>query len=524
MNAVQFNVGGVNYDVKDGAVANALVNFGQITPSFQVSGISFNKSGYYIDPATGVYAPNSNYTATDLFCVFGLTGLQQSGITACYYAFYDRNSSFISGSSGPGGIAVPVNAWYMKTSCPTSQVSNFSITNCSNRDMYTQNRIDGVYANVGLWSAVNLFKPNVAVMGKYVIYTTGELATNEEFFASDYIEVSRGAVISVAPMNQYALYDYNKNYITGDLGTSGSSLAPQTIMIPADSSACYIRFCARSSTLNSAFLKITGTKAFDKNILHITTSVGLLNGIEQAYASGITEVIVEAGTYDLINEYKAKYGSSYFDNYATDYNGLENGNNDRGLWLENIKVTFAQNAFVTCNYTGNNENVKTYFSAFAPGGNVEIIGLNLRSSNLRYGLHPDYNPSTYSKFIMRNCDLKETKNGDPRSIGAGLGYSCDWLFENCIFRTPTGETGAAVVSIHNNETSGSKSIVTFRNCYVDGDGKLSLRWFGSSTEITNVFICGCSYETAPELKSEVGSTTDPENVALILIGNELRTN
>lgn len=258
-----------------------------------------------------------------------------------------------------------------------------------------------------------------------------------------------------------------------------------------------------------------------KNTAYKVTSGGsILEALKTCYEKGYTRLIVEAGKYDIIEEYKAHYGSTYFDNYKG-YAGLADVFH-RGLWLENIEVVFNPGAFVECKYTGSNEYVKNNFCAFATGNNVTIDGLHLDAEYLRYGIHADFNSGTeLTTMKIRNCDLRHFKNTvNSQAIGAGLGVHVLWEIENTIFRS---EYKALLLRIHNNINAAAKSKVVIRNCYVTGPGFFRFNSYSDSTELSDIIVTGCSYATEPVVGMEIEGATTPENIRLIAWNNTLRT-
>ena len=264
---------------------------------------------------------------------------------------------------------------------------------------------------------------------------------------------------------------------------------------------------------------LVNSEATGSNVPTKTVANGgsILEGVKDCYASGYKRLIVEAGDYDIIQEYKNHYGGAYFDNYA----GYETGDPfDRGIWLENIEVVFSPGAKVSCHYTGGNDNVTIYFSPFSCGNNVTIDGLVMTSSNVRYGIHPDYNTGEgVTSMTIRNCEFwHERGQDDHQIIGCGFGMHVAWEFENCIFHTTKA---LPTVRIHNNVGDGAQSRAIFRNCYIDGPGYFLFQHYGSSQKVTNITVTGCSYATAPVGCYESGANV--ANVKLVAFNNEKRT-
>lgn len=261
--------------------------------------------------------------------------------------------------------------------------------------------------------------------------------------------------------------------------------------------------------------KVLNLPQSENAVYTVHSGESILAGVLYCYANSIKNLVVESGTYDIIDEYEDEYGSDYFDNYI-DY--AQGNLFDAGIWLHDITVKFSAGAKVVCKYTGNNQNVIDYFSAFATGNNVTIDGLVLDTENLRYAIHADYNSGdNESFFIVRNCDIKNVRSDGNKCIGAGLGKHVNWLFENNIFRT-TGNYYA--MRIHNNVNSDAQSKIIVKDCYIDGDGYFKFNAYSTSTKQTIIQVCGCSYKTEPVVGRETPNSND--NFTLIAWNNELR--
>ena len=243
----------------------------------------------------------------------------------------------------------------------------------------------------------------------------------------------------------------------------------------------------------------------------------ILEALKLCYQYGIHDLHVKNGVFDIIAEYENRYGSSYFTNYT---NYATSDPFDRGLWLENINVKFDPFARVLCNYSGNNTNVTDYFSAFACGNNVVIDGLFLSASNLRYGLHPDFNSgSETTYFKMKNCVLSHYRDNDQTNkiIGAGLGIHVEWEFENIIFRT---KYESYVLRIHNNISASAFSKVTIKNCYIENNGYFVFNSYSNATWRSPILVTGCSYNKDIEIGLE--TPTSNVNLQVYAFNNERR--
>ena len=192
--------------------------------------------------------------------------------------------------------------------------------------------------------------------------------------------------------------------------------------------------------------------------------------------------------------------------------------------MSDIEINFSAGAKVVAHYTGNNDDVKTYFSPFACGNDSIIDGLVLDCTNLRYGIHPDFRDARdFNSLTIKNCDLRCYRSFDSSidnncAIGAGFPLHGSWNIENCVFRS---DTSNRVLRIHNNANVGAKSIVTIKNCYIEGNGHIEVNSYGSSTEKSISIITGCSWINPATTSRETESSND--NIEFLSFNNETRS-
>lgn len=295
----------------------------------------------------------------------------------------------------------------------------------------------------------------------------------------------------------------------------------------------YYRFQAKKSdgtameTVPTDIVVYSQSSLINDSVITVHNGESILAKVKEAYTKNCKKVIVEAGEYNIISEYESFFGTDYFTNYDTQYNHQANGSFDFGLWIDDIEIYFSPGAKVIANYTGNNENVSYYFSAFACGNNVIIDGLVLDCTNLRYGIHPDFwDNRAFNTMIIRNCDLHCYRSSDETAdnnsaIGAGLPIHGDWLIENCIFRS---DTSNRVVRIHNNVESGAQSNVVIKNCYVVGNGHIEINSYGAeTTKQTIAIVCGCNWVNPAVSNLDAPQSYSNYNVTLYSFCNETRT-
>lgn len=237
-------------------------------------------------------------------------------------------------------------------------------------------------------------------------------------------------------------------------------------------------------------------------------------GIAYAVQFPGCHVHVMPGTYDIIDEYETLYGSDFFTNYTSSAT-------DKGVVLTNdIVVECAPNAYIVCDYNGNNTYVQNIFSPLnakqtAGGGGFTLINANVTSRNVRYAMHDERNQSPdyyHNKYI--GCHFnhdKESGSGYRNCIGGGLGKNGLIEIENCTFENPS-DTGY-IVSYHNSKASGARSNVFIRNSIVKGSVRFS--YYGESTLVSTMHVTNCKLNSAPVVTQETSSysTVNVEMIA-----------
>ena len=376
--------------------------------------------------------------------------------------------------------------------------------------------------------STNLFDTTKLTEGHYLTAAGSLIGNNNSLNVTDYMPVNEGDVIygwNKATSDNIIFrfitaYDANKNSIVS-AGSDSALTPPYTV----PSGVKWLRITIDNNYLTNQDIYIgvhpngVGYEPYtmvarNRSYHAISNGDSILAAVKYCYANNIPKLIIGAGTYNIINEYKAFYGNSYFDDYV-DYS-LDLF--DAGIWLHDIELKFEAGSKVIANYTGNNQNVIDNFSAFATGNNVIIDGLTLDAVNLRYGIHSDYNSGdSESYYIVRNSDLKNVRPDGNKCIGAGLGKHVFWLFENTIFRT-TGNYYA--MRIHNNVSSEAESKIIVKDCYIDGNGYFKFNAYSTSTKQTIIQLCGCSYKTNPVVDRETPESND--NFTLIAWNNQKR--
>lgn len=245
-------------------------------------------------------------------------------------------------------------------------------------------------------------------------------------------------------------------------------------------------------------------------------------------------VYVDNGTYNMKTEFEEIYGSNFFSSFTS--------SSRRGLYLGNgIKIVLSPNAIIKFHYEGDNTDVKERFSPFnfapyseysSPNYQVngfEIIGGQIDVKNARYCSHDD--PSSFNKEYTNKyknvcMKLDNTGNlvwGSHACIGAGLGMFGTFEVEGCVFESVGSKSTTASVSLHNTGQPNARSFVSIKDNYLYGNNTIRLLWYGTSTLISKVIVCGNSVSRPIEIKANTPDSV-VENIELLAWNNEIRTN
>lgn len=253
----------------------------------------------------------------------------------------------------------------------------------------------------------------------------------------------------------------------------------------------------------------------------------LIDAIYFSNSHPYTTIYVGEGEYDLVDE----LGNDYFD-------GINSSSSEvSGLHLYNhVHLIFSSNSIVKCNYTGNNQYVKSRFSAFnAHRGNHDgfiIENINLQCSNIRYCVHDETGGQIAPyKNEYRNCKMyiDNTQNDAWTSeacIGGGLGCASEILIENSWFDSAiTSGWYPDVVSYHNTNAihSPCRSNIVITGCYFAGRSRCCVSHYGTHDEMSQCIISNCSLASAPRVRFEDQTNYPQENFELFSWNNEIRT-
>lgn len=467
---------------------------------------------YFVLYNTGNLSYNSGFAATDYIDLNGATKVcVANGIAQT--AFYNADKQYISGVApwvtGVDEISVPSNAKYGRFSI-IKPYENQAVYLFDKSQYYEIDRSQPAGMMQDTIKKIKRIVPiNAINYGKvtdncFVIYSNGNLQSNNSYKATDYIDLDgvESFVVSEG-ISQFAYYNSSKQYVSGVVIDASS---PTSMTVP--SGAKYARFSIYKGSGNG-FVCLMSLKDYYNSIGEKTITVGsgkdyetLKAGIEEAIKYPYSNVYVAAGTYDLIEE----FGEDYFDN-------MTDGAANLGMLLKNgVKVYFDSKAKVVCNYTGENQYVEVRFSPFVystmwntdiPVQGGELHNLNLEFANCRYGVHDECGGMGIPyKHVYKNCIIKSNTDGH-QCIGGGLGQNGYIIIDGCVFDmiNNTNDVKTAA-SYHNNSFNGGfaedKSNIEVTNSIFKGHkNTFGAGYIGAATENTICLLSGNNFGAEP---------------------------
>lgn len=404
-------------------------------------------------------------------------------------------------------------------------------------DQLMDNRIAIVDSQSAKAKIINRFNKETITAGKYIATTNGGLATNDAFFASDFIYIGDLSSVTVSRTHLFCWYDTNKNHLTPNPDTMNSDLQDLTFTRPEG--AAYLRFSAYNNRLDSAQiggavsrnnyvpygiyklpeLRVSASQieASDESRIIVDASgagdyTSFTQAIYDTVDSGI-DVLVKPGTYNIVSEYIALFGQEAVDSMADSDSAIFNGF-QYGVRLRNRKVEFASGAHLVCDWTGHTVDGTHRFSALRVDYNVEIIGLDLDATATFYCIHDDYGIATPYTVKYENCRVVGHNITNANCIGGGCKKYSRHILKNCYF--DNNLTGSATVRYHNTNAEGAEPEIYVSNCYFNN--WFTPRWYGPQTSKMRVYVNNCYARAIYKIAES--SSYDVDNVELYKWNNE----
>ena len=222
-------------------------------------------------------------------------------------------------------------------------------------------------------------------------------------------------------------------------------------------------------------------------------------GIQAAYNDRNAVVYVHPGTYDLISEFASEIASGS----GTTIVGNALGKGMRIVFMDGTKVTAL---FNSSDYDSTKwEWIYNYFNPFYAGdGDYTLENLTIEAKDCRYCVHDEMGGigDAIHKYI--NCKMKYKNTHSTvkyvQCIGGGLGLHGTIVIDGGFYQSDTdygypgmtSEESQQPISFHNGAASGCESSISIKDVYLADKGYFRFGYYGASTKISKIMICGCS--------------------------------
>lgn len=377
----------------------------------------------------------------------------------------------------------------------------------------------------------NLVDISAVTYGYYVDFSNGALIENEDTSCTEMIAIKPNTDYTYSvysdtkPLGQLAYYDDAGIYISGvsNVGVRGS------ITLTSPENAHYMRW-----TINPDYMTVAAifegkvVRPYESYKEYIpseylegkTVEVGvgckyesILRALKET--DDDTAVYIHPGVYNIVEEYKEYYGASFWTEYAG-YDGVED-KFYRGLWLaRGRKLIGISNAVLLFDYSGDNEDVSTYFSVISNDADVLVENLKIKvNRNCRYHIHDDFQPNN-GTVVFRNMVFDGRPN-TPVFIGGGIGKNVAYHIDRCVFLND--ESAIYDISYHGNTTTDTnlECQIEVTGCY--GSAGCAFRWYGPSTKETLCKVSGSRFSKIECVAYDESQTV--KNMKLVAWNNDV---
>lgn len=232
------------------------------------------------------------------------------------------------------------------------------------------------------------------------------------------------------------------------------------------------------------------------------------------------DIVVKAGTYDIVAEYIAIFGQTVVDNLADATSGINNF--QYGIRITNRKVTFESGAHLVCDWTGHTVNATHRFCALRVEPNAELIGIDLDCTATFYCIHDDYGTNDNSPFTIKyeNCRVIGHNLYNANCIGGGAHKYSRHIIDNCYFNNNVDSSDivlSADVRYHNTNTADAEPELYVSNCYFSNN--MNVTYYGTQTTKMRAYVNNCYAPKGINKRAE-SSTMTTDNVELYAWNNQ----
>ena len=509
--------------------------------------------GYYCDTSSGNFIFNSDFCIIPVKVKpetqYFLSSEDSGGIQGMR-TFFDEGGNYLGGFWNAASFTTPANCKWCFVSVQKEGVasvqlqeggySSFEEYGAKSNDVNkilssdafdekpTENsqkiiKSGNLYNSIPLLSVgKNLYDKDNAVLHKFVLYSNGSIKSAEsyEYYIIDVEPETKYCLSGITYDIHIAFFDNSDNYISGQLGslitvvTTPSNCRKMSVSIDmgsansaqvekGESATAYTPYgkFINSSYIERYSLPYTDIKNIPKELFEVIVDINgdgdftsVLEAIRYLVENDLKGTIrVLAGEYDIEQEYKDYFGSTFFEDYSGIYG---RGGDDIGLYLRPgmnligdglVKLVF--------NYTGDNDYVHQSFSIVNTSCNNRVENLTFVSNNLgtcRYHIHDDFaydSPSYRGVNIFKNLSFYG-KTKYTACMGCGMGVGNIYDISNCYFDDDAAPNN---IDYHNSLTGAdAQNMLFIKDCY--GSGLCGVHSLGSSTLMTKAIVSNCHFK------------------------------
>lgn len=544
--AIRDQVGDLKSDIDDRISG---VNFSANGNLYNTQALVENK---YIDPSSGKIVSTTHtgfaYSKTYINVNAGETICSN---TRMFMAYYDSNLNIVSAlqMDSTKKTVVPSGVAFVRFSASAPDqyavvVQRGESLNSDKND-YTFS-LDGLNINpfslgaqqykslMNYEQGDNLYNVYAIIKQKYIDPSSGKiLSTSSDTWAysTTYIPVSSGDVLTATDRMIIAYYDDEYNVVSAlQMPTSkqttvpaGASFARFSVSVNDHSAVKVVKGTSIGSSVGTYSFRLKGLSVGEGVIVVDANGGGDYTSFTEAIYENVDDgrdVIVKAGTYNIVSEYIALFGQSVIDNLADSTSGMNDF--QYGVRIHDRKVTFESGSHLVCDWTGHTVNGTHRFCALRVEPNAHIVGLDLDCTATFYCIHDDYGTQDESPYTIKyeNCRVIGHNLYNANCIGGGAHKYSRHILHNCYFKNNVSSSDrvlSADVRYHNTNTANAEPELYVSNCYFSNN--MNVTYYGTQTTKFRVYVNNCFAPYGIIKRGESASMTT-DNVELYTWNNQ----
>ena len=384
---------------------------------------------------------------------------------------------------------------------------------------------------------INLFNPSNSIRDKYVA-PGGAIGNIANYSISEYIYIGNLTTISYTGTFRLSLYNSEKTWVS-DPTTQNTLGFVATIERPENAEYMIVSYLTANENIVQVGKSITTEEYYDYSKYRMPNLViedepdptsatiyvsksgrGAYTSLLEALTNTTNDIEVVDGDFDIVEEYKTKYGNNFFD---ANFDKTIAGDFRYGLYITNRTVKFDANTSVTFdlsdNPASNINNDDRRFSLFNLGVNAVLDGAIGTTAGNWYAIHDDGAGGDYSANYhntIKNCVIISSGMVNSNSIGGGFGRYSETDIDNCYFNNGA-DASSYTIRYHNTWNGQAQPVCHVKNTYCNA--KIGFWKYGQSPKVGTCTVCNCSMIGTADLNI-IGEATN--NLQILQWANDNR--